>query len=519
MLSGKRVAAATFLFLFGGLFGGDRAHGLRDFRSLLDMATKVQTVIQDLGIEDVEDGDTSDWTPLDDSTEVGMPPIGNIDSPSESVLEKVCSDLDSEAQALRLYSYPGITLFLEDIRKSVPDGTPPWVFNVMLSGQVLPLTDGNCHQVHIPLDKGLESMTTTGLCASGRVLCVRRRRWTSSSVAKNINYLNKKAIRLVLSFISSWNTIGNFPGPNITSFFQEIQEEALTKEELYTTIPYVINMILGSSFTRALGDIKREFGIIKTKLASVEAVPPAEMQTASPGHMVPQDWENRLKLMEDEWTKFCEINTKAYNKIQTILGSSEVPNEITTGSGLLPEEEELEEGTVDSWSALCYELTNTLCSTREEISRISRSLSNNQEGGDEGLSMAENRHNTSPPTLTKDGESPLPKGRGKGFVMQFYDELSKSYFTPMTRCIPCGAILISLAVLSGSVTIQTMFICALCVMAKKQTRRSAHNRMELDELSKETRQAKLLKKDGAKASISRATKKPTTRYVMLPTQA
>ena len=196
------------------------------------------------------------------------------------------------------------------------------------------------------------------------------------------------------------------------------------------------------------------------------------------------------------------------------MGSSITSHGETNGSGLQPSEEEMGEG-IDSWSALCYELTNTLYSTRDEISRIRRSLSNEQEGRSEDLGMTEDRHNTTPPTSSRYGES---KGKGRGLVMQFYDELSKSYFTPMTRCIPCAAILISLAVLSGFLTIQTVFICALCIMARKQARRTTHNRMELEELSKVAKQVNLPKRDGTKASISRAAKKPTTRYVMLPTQ-
>ena len=119
--------------------------------------------------------------------------------------------------------------------------------------------------------------------------------------------------------------------------------------------------------------------------------------------------------MENEWAKFCEINTKAYDKIQATMGSSITSHGETNGSGLQPSEEEMGDG-IDSWSALCYELTNTLYSTRDEISRIRRSLSNDQEGRSKDLGMAEDRHNTTPPTSTKYGES---KGKGRGLVMQF----------------------------------------------------------------------------------------------------
>ena len=243
-------------------------------------------------------------------------------------------------------------------------------------------------------------------------------------------------------------------------------------------------------------------------------------------------WESRIVLLEMEMNKFHTISEETSELIDQIFPPQLKEAESTSdGSGFSHEDpEEERRSDMQTWQTLCNSLTRCLNLTNLEISRVKRSQ---EEELDNNNEMSRHDPGTTEESISRNGAQPMPNRDPKenpasradnqrtdnskrSHISQIYDEITKSFFTPMSNCLPCWFIMASLVTLAGTGFLQAVCICFLCLRVRRTSRLTKRTCLRLEERKKgETRSSTPPKKaDDPRVGAL----KKTTQYRMLPSE-
>ena len=237
----------------------------------------------------------------------------------------------------------------------------------------------------------------------------------------------------------------------------------------------------------------------------------------------------RIESLEEEWKKFHRINKETSEVIDLIVFPEQEDSSLNMteeGSGLNEEESNLESGKLDmqKWQTLCNSFSRCLNLIQVELSRVKRGQ---EEPQHEQENLQSDRTPHQKPEATPSANLDTPRTnrthtnvRVRSRISRMYDELTKTFYTPMHKCLPCGVIIASLSTIAGIMIVQSICICVLCAKARRTSRLTKSTGLEMEKIKKRDSRTNPppTRVGAATGGAPNTSKKPTAYYTMIRTQ-
>ena len=395
------------------------------------------------------------WIPLDDSIEIGLKRYEAPTSSSVRLLDSICQKEDEQAEALQLSSYPNIQDFFEELQETSKVLPSPWYINIVKDG-IHTISSETCHQLTIPLPPTQREATKIGPCSAGTVACTRRRNWNRSEIAKVTHKLTLDAAKRADHAIAKWSGVSSTSGPDIQPVIKGIAMEVWQNNEESSLLLLATLLLTDWSLDVAVSHLITQEASLDARVNALET--DYQQPTPSPG-LVEIDsrepythdlegYNKRINNLEARWERFFLINNETFHRLESLLEESE-PNEESSGLSIEPINDPMD---LEAWRMLCNSFTRSI-----DISLDRKKRSENSNAS----AILEN--------------TPTEKTKEHGIakkVSQIYNKFSKTFYTPMDKCVPCWTIVSSIIVTSVFLILHSVAICILCLKFKTISKRT-----------------------------------------------
>ena len=442
------------------------------------------------------------WIPLDDRIEIGLKRYEATTSSAVRMLDSICQKEDEQAEALQLSSYPNIQGFFEELQETSKVLPSPWRINIVKDG-IHTISSETCHQLTIPLPPTQREATKIGPCSAGTVACTRRRNWNRSEIAKVTHKLTLDAAERADHAMTKWSGVSSTSGPDLQPVIKGIAMEVWQSNEESSLLLLATLLLTDWSLDVAVSHLITQEASLDARVNALET--DYQQSTPSPG-LVEIDsrepythdlegYNKRINNLEARWERFFLINNETFHRLESLLEDSE-PNEESSGLSMEPINDPMD---LEAWRMLCNSFTRSIDIS---LDRKKRSEDSN------ASSILEN--------------TPTEKTKEHGIakkVSQIYNKFSKTFYTPMDKCVPCWTIVSSIIVTSVFLILHSLAICILCLKFKTISKRTREC-IEMVEPNGDTPNSRTSGRRQRIASSKAGNPKNTKRsvtYKMLPT--